>query len=51
MATGGATEIEGVAGGGLVPWAVLAGCVTGDEYGGTLAITHADTGDYTLDVP
>lgn len=50
LATGGATQIEGAAGGGLVPWAVLAGYGTRDEYGGTFAISRADTGDYTLDV-
>lgn len=50
LATGGATQIEGAAGGGLVPWAVLAGYGTRDEFGGTLAISRVDTGDYTLDV-
>jgi len=50
LATGGATQIEGAAGGGLVPWAVLAGYGTRDEYSGTFAISRVDTGDYTLDV-
>ena len=50
LATGGATQFEGAAGGGLVPWAVLAGYGTRDEHGGTAFATHVDTGDYTLDV-
>ena len=50
LATGGAMQIEGAAGGGLVPWAVLAGYGTRDEYGGTFAITRVDTGDYNLDM-
>lgn len=50
LATGGTTQIEGAAGGGLVPWAVLAGYGTRDEYGGTFAITRVDTGDYNLDM-
>ena len=48
LATGGLTEVEGAAGGGIVPWAVLAGYGTGDENGGTAFITHVDTGDYAL---
>jgi len=47
-ATGGLTEVEGSAGGGIVPWAVLSGYGTGDEDGGTAFITHVDTGDYAL---
>lgn len=50
LATGGATQIEGSAGGGLVPWAVLAGYGTRDQHGGTAFATHVDTGDYRLDV-
>ncbi|MGI8740186.1 MAG: DUF3034 family protein [Gammaproteobacteria bacterium] len=50
LATGGALQIEGSAGGGLVPWAVLAGYGTRDEYGSAFAISRVDTGDYTLDV-
>ena len=34
LATGGATMIEGAAGGGLVPWAVLAGYGTREEWAG-----------------
>lgn len=48
LATGGLTQVEGTAGGGIVPWAVLAGYGTGDEDGGTFFITQANTGDYSL---
>lgn len=49
LATGGATQVEGAAGGGLVPWAVLAGYGTRDQNGGTAFYTRVDTGDYALD--
>ena len=49
LATGGATQVEGAAGGGIVPWAVLAGYGTRDQDGGTAFYTRMDTGDYALD--
>lgn len=49
LATGGASQLEGAAGGGIVPWAVLAGYGTGDQDGGTAFYTRVDTGDYALD--
>ena len=49
LATGGASQVEGAAGGGIVPWAVLAGYGTGDQDGGTAFYTRVDTGDYALD--
>lgn len=49
LATGGATQVEGAAGGGLVPWAVLAGYGTREQDGGTAFYTRVDTGDYALD--
>lgn len=49
LATGGATQVEGSAGGGIVPWAVLAGYGTGEQDGGTAFYTRVDTGDYALD--
>ena len=49
LATGGATTVEGTAGGGIVPWAVLSGYGTRDETGGTAFVTRVDTGDYALD--
>lgn len=50
LATGGATQFEGAAGGGLVPWAVLTGYGTDRENGATAFATRVDTGDYALDV-
>ena len=49
LATGGATQFEGSAGGGLVPWAVLSGYGTDKQNGGTTFVTRVDTGDYSLD--
>jgi len=49
IATGGVTQVEGAAGGGLTPWAVLNGYGTAGQNGGTGFITSADTGDYRLD--
>lgn len=49
LATGGATQFEGSAGGGLVPWAVLSGYGTDAQNGGTAFLTRVDTGDYSLD--
>lgn len=49
LATGGATQFEGSAGGGIVPWAVLSGYGTDTQNGGTAFATRVDTGDYSLD--
>ncbi|SHK11549.1 Protein of unknown function [Marinobacter antarcticus] len=49
-ATGGVTTIEGSAGGGLVPWALLGSYASDEEWGGTLALSRAEVGDYTLSV-
>lgn len=49
LATGGAMPLEGAAGGGLVPWAVLSGYSTPGETGPTIAYTRVDTDDYSLD--
>lgn len=48
LITGGASQIEGAAGGGLTPWATISGYTTREEQGGTAYITRVDTGDYTL---
>ncbi|HEY3056713.1 MAG TPA: DUF3034 family protein, partial [Thermoanaerobaculia bacterium] len=40
LATGGLTQIEGSAGGGIVPWAVLSGYATEDQNGGTGFLTY-----------
>lgn len=50
LATGGASQIEGTAGGGIVPLAVLAGYGTREESGGTAFVSRVDTRDYRLDV-
>lgn len=48
LATGGAMPLEGSAGGGLVPWAVLSGTSTRDEHGPTGAQTFVRSRDFTL---
>jgi hypothetical protein len=48
LATGGVTQVEGAAGGGLVPWALIAGYGTRDEIGGTGFGTYIDSGDFRL---
>jgi hypothetical protein len=50
LATGGVPQVEGTAGGGLVPWAVLAGYGQNTEWGGEFSVMHARTGDYDLTV-
>ncbi|MEQ8663606.1 MAG: DUF3034 family protein [Gammaproteobacteria bacterium] len=49
LATGGATQLEGQAGGGIVPWAVLAGYGSSGEVGATAFLTHVELDDYALD--
>lgn len=49
IATGGASQIEGSAGGGLVPWAVLSSYAVEDEIGATAFTTRVDVDDYVLD--
>ena len=48
LATGGVTQIEGSAGGGIVPWALIAGYGTRDELGLTAAHTHLAVDDFRL---
>lgn len=50
LATGGASQVEGGGGGGLVPWATLSGYGTREQHGGAAFATRVDTGDYVLDV-
>ncbi|GLK88197.1 DUF3034 family protein [Pseudomonas turukhanskensis] len=50
LATGGASSINGAAGGGITPWAVLAGYGEQGEWGGNAFVTRVETGDYRLDV-
>ncbi|MEP6899017.1 MAG: DUF3034 family protein [Rhodanobacter sp.] len=48
LLTGGVSQIEGAAGGGLTPWAVIGGYGTGDEVGGNAFVTHVNLPDYQL---
>ena len=48
LATGGATQIEGSAGGGIVPWALISGYGTEDEIGGTAFVTRVGVPNYDL---
>ena len=50
LATGGASTIEGTAGGGVVPMAVLSGYGAQEEQGGAAFVSYVDTGDYQLSV-
>ncbi|WP_397380458.1 DUF3034 family protein [Pseudomonas sp.] len=50
LATGGASSIEGAAGGGIAPWAVLSGYGERGEWGADVFATRVETGDYRLDV-
>jgi hypothetical protein len=49
LLTGGVSELEGAAGGGLTPWAVIGGYGTRDEVGGNAFYTRVNVGDYHLD--
>lgn len=49
LATGGASAVEGSAGGGLVPWAVLSGYATREQVGATAFVTRLNLPDYRLD--
>jgi hypothetical protein len=46
--TGAVTEVEGSAGGGLVPWALIGGLETDAEVGATGFATYDSTGDFSL---
>ncbi len=48
LATSGVTEVEGAAGSGLVPWAVITGYETDDAIGGNLHYTAVPLPDFTL---
>ncbi|GGY16433.1 hypothetical protein GCM10008098_04630 [Rhodanobacter panaciterrae] len=49
LLTGGVTQVEGSAGGGLTPWAVIGGYGTSDEIGANAFLTHVNLPDYHLD--
>jgi len=48
LLTGGVTDIEGSAGGGLTPWAVIGGYGTRDQIGANAFVTNVRAGDYEL---
>lgn len=49
LATGGGTSLEGQAGGGITPWAVMAGYGSSGEWSATAYVTHVSVDDYELD--
>src|SRR5712691_11597739 len=49
LATGGAQQVEGAGGGGVVPWALIAGYGTNAQVGGSAFYTYVDTQDFKLD--
>ena len=50
LLTGGVSSIDGAAGGGLTPWAVIGSNATDDEIGGSAFISTARTKDYGLNI-
>jgi hypothetical protein len=46
--TGGVTEIEGSAGGGLVPWALIGGLETNDQIGASAFAAYDSTRNFSL---
>lgn len=50
IATGGASTIEGGAGGGIVPWAVINGYASSSEWAATAFATQVGVDDFTLRV-
>ena len=48
IATGGAMTVDGAAGGGIVPWATLAGYAERNEIGGAIALTGVSLPDFDL---
>lgn len=48
VATGGGSTVEGSAGGGIVPWAVLSGYADEDQFGAVLGLSHVKTKDFSL---
>ena len=50
LLTGGVSSIDGAAGGGLTPWAVIGSNATAGEVGGSAFVTTAGTKDYGLNI-
>ena len=49
LLTGGVSQVEGAAGGGLVPWAVIGGYGTRKQVGASAYLTRVQVDDYRLD--
>jgi hypothetical protein len=49
LLTGGVSQLEGAAGGGLTPWAVIGGYGTRDQIGGNAYYTRVGLDDYQVD--
>lgn len=49
LLTGGVSQVEGAAGGGLAPWAVIGGYGTRDQVGAKAYFTRIEVSDYALD--
>lgn len=49
LATGGVSSVEGSAGGGITPWALIAGYGTRDSYGANVHDTYLNTQNFRLD--
>ncbi|MBG6076365.1 DUF3034 family protein [Polaromonas sp. CG_9.11] len=50
LLTGGVSTVEGTAGGGLTPWAVVGSNATEGEVGASAYLTTVGTGDYGLNI-
>ena len=50
LLTGGVSTIDGAAGGGLTPWAVIGSNATDDQVGGSAFLTNVGTKDYGLNL-
>ena len=50
LLTGGVSTVEGTAGGGLTPWAVIGSNATEGEVGGSAYLTTVGTRDYGLNI-
>lgn len=48
LATGGAHMVEGAGGGGIVPWALIAGYGTNRQVGGSAFVTRVEVDDFDL---
>lgn len=51
LLTGGVNQLEGAAGSGLVPWALITGYETRDGVGVNAHYTYANLGDYQVNAP